>query len=100
MSRKLNYHNNCVNWDRDDVHSEGGLCDMIDQNKTITRQTFLKHVSRHDRQHLESVLGYAPHDKQSRLTMKRDHHVSYHRSKLHGATCYYFKLSAIEYVFK
>ena len=73
---------------------------MIDAERGITRKTFLKHVNREDRIDLERSLGYAPHDPTSGLTMTRDYHVSYHRSKLHSETVYYFKHSAIEYVFR
>jgi len=31
--------------------------------------------------------------------MARDWHVSYHRSRWHGAAVYFFRHSAIEYVF-
>ena len=96
---KLIFFNNCVNWDRADVHALGGLCDMIDACRSITRKTFLRHVDAHSRAKIERGLGYAPHDAGAVLTMRRDYHVSYHRSKLHGRTVYLFKHSAIEYVF-
>lgn len=98
--RKLQFYRTCVDWPEDDVHAEGGLIQMIEQAFDITRSTFLSHVDRQDRELIERQLGYAPHDKDSCLTMKRDFHVSYHRSKLHGQTVYFFKHSAIEYVFK
>lgn len=96
---KFRYYCNCVGWPREDVHSDGGLCDMIDSAIQITRHTFLRHVLRDDREELERALGYAPHCCDSALTMKRDFHVSYHRGVLHGRRCYFFKHSAIEYVF-
>jgi hypothetical protein len=96
---KLSFFNNCVNWDRADVHAPGGLCDMIDGCRGITRKTFLRHVCANSRAEIERGLGYAPHDPRSPLTMKRDRHVTYHRAKLHGRTVYLFKHSAIEYVF-
>lgn len=96
---KLRYYTNCVNWPHDDVHEDGGLCDMIDAAQEITRRTFMRHVDTEDRAEVERALGYAPHDPSSRLTMKRDFHVSYHRSRLHRQVCYFFKHSAIEYVF-
>jgi len=95
----MKFFNNCVNWDRADVHASGGLCDMIDACRSITRKTFLRHVDTNSRAEVERALGYAPHDPGAVLTMKRDFHVSYHRSKLHGRTVYLFKHSAIEYVF-
>ncbi|WP_444679581.1 hypothetical protein [Halomonas sp. E19] len=92
------YFNCCVDWDPKDVHVDGGLCDMIDEEVSITRRTFLAHVDPTDLHHVESMLGYAKHPRQG-LTMAGDFHVSYHRSRLHGECVYYFKHSAIEYVF-
>jgi hypothetical protein len=34
------------------------------------------------------------------LAMKRDFHVTYYAGRLHGKRVYFFKHSAIEYVFK
>ena len=97
---KMIFYTNCVNWSREDVHAEGGLCDMISSGQDITRRTFLRHVDRASRGEVEQALGYAPHDPGAVLTMKRDFHVSYHKGKLHGETVYFFKHSAIEYVFR
>lgn len=88
------FYSDCVNWPRKDVRSEGGLSDMIDQAIDITRVTFLKYVDREQLRDLENQLGYGPW-----LRMASDWVVSYHRSKLHGQTVYYFRHSAIEYVF-
>jgi hypothetical protein len=96
-TQRLPFFSSCVGWPREDVDTEGGLCDMIQQATSITRRTFLRHVYRSDREATERGLGYALHGRD--LTMKRDWHVSYHRSKLHGRRVYYFKHSAIEYVF-
>jgi len=96
---KATFFNNCVNWDHADVHVSGGLCDLISDCRDITRATFCRNVDRASREQVENDLGYAPHHPGSILTMKRDYHVSYHRSKLHGKTVYLFKNSAIEYVF-
>ena len=72
---------------------------MIDRAIEVSRRTFLKHVHRDDLGELEALLGYEDHPRRG-LTMAGDYHVSYHRSKLHGKTVYYFKHSAIEYVFR
>ena len=93
---RLRFFCNCVGWDRDDVPS---LHDMIEAERDITRRTFLRHVNKEDQAELELRLSYAPYARGSILTMCRDYAVSYHRSKLHGSTVYYFKHSAIEYVF-
>ena len=94
MPETMHYYCNCVSWPQSDVHSNGGLSDMVDSNLEITRRTFLKHVNRNDLKKLERQLGY-----DSNLHMTNDYHVSYHRSKLHGKRVYYFCHSAIEYVF-
>lgn len=92
------YFNCCASWDPKDVHADGGLCDMIDEAITLTRRTFLAHVDRKGLAKVEAMLGYATHPSQG-MTMAGDYHVSYHRSKLHGERVYFFKHSAIEYVF-
>jgi len=91
-----NYFNCCVSWDSKDVGS--GLIPMIDNSLNITRRTFLKYVNREDLASLEQGLGYDTHYKKG-LTMASDWSVSYYRSKLHNKTVYYFRQSAIEYVF-
>jgi len=95
---KYQFFTNCVNWPASDVHTDGGLIYLIDDAKDITRSTFLKHVDRDQMRALEMDLGYSV-SRNGGLTMSRDYHVSYHRSKLHGQTVYLFKHSAIEYVF-
>lgn len=92
---KYFYYNNCVGWDSEDVNADGGLCNMIDSSVDITRSTFLKHVDREVLREIEKALGYP----MGRLTMAGDWAVSYHKSKLHGKTVYYFSHSCIEYVF-
>ena len=94
--KRLPFYCDCVGWPREDVPA---LCEMIETARSITRRTFLQHVNREHQADLEARLGYAPHDRDSFLTMCRDYHVSYHRSTLHGETVYYFTHSAIEYVF-
>ena len=91
------YYANCTSWP-EDAFKEGGLSDMIDNAIDITRKTFLKYTSRAELQNIEWNLGYAYHPKQG-LTMAGDWHVSYHRSRLHGKRVYFFRQSAIEYVF-
>ena len=99
MNATMQFYTNCVNWPRDDVHEDGGLCDMIDEARDITRRTFCRHVDRLDREGVERQLGYDLNGRTGCLTMKRDYHVSYHRSNLHGQRVYFFTHSAIEYVF-
>lgn len=96
---KLKYYTNCVNWPQNDVHAEVGLCDMISEERNVSRRTFLQHVDRDDERDIERQFGYAPHDRSAVLRMSKDYHVSYHRSRLHGKRVYFIKHSAIEYVF-
>jgi len=93
------YYRNCCGWPEGDVDAEGGLCDMIDEAKDITRKTFLRHVDyEKELWPIEYQLSYDRYHKQG-MTMASDWHVSYHKSKLHGLTVYYFKHSRVEYVF-
>ena len=99
MNNRYHFYTNCVNWPRDDVHETGGLCSMIDEAHDVGRATFCRHVDRCEREDLERQLGYEINGRRGLLTMARDYHVSYHRSKLHNERVYFFKHSAIEYVF-
>ena len=92
---KYQFFCSCVCWDRDDVDS---LHNMIERNTDITRRTFLQYVDRVELAAIEAQMGYSFHPSQG-LTMAADWAVSYHRSKLHGKRVYYFRHSAIEYVF-
>jgi len=89
------FYSDCVNWPKNDVEA---LTDMIDRAIDISRRTFLKHVDRENLREIEKSLGYEAHHNQG-LTMAGDWHVSYHRSKWHEDTVYYFKHSGIEHVF-
>ena len=93
--RNFFYYCSCVNWPKRDVHCPGGLCDMINANRTITRKTFLKYVDKESLSQLEFSLGYD----RAGLLMCNDFAVSYHKSKLHDRIVYYFRQSSIEYVF-
>lgn len=68
---------------------------MIDDSTEVTRATFLRHVCRDQVTSIERLLGYTP----GGMLMSQDSHVTYHKSKLHGKRVYYFRHSAIEYVF-
>lgn len=85
----------CVDWPKADVHAPGGLVDMVDSATNITRRTFVKHIGNDALHEIEATLGYT----RLGLAMRDDWHVSYHRSKLHGQRCYYFRWSGIEFVF-
>ena len=85
---KATYQFNCVGSDADTVNA------IIDRNREITRRTFTRHVDLEDLKLVERSLGY---DKDFRMT--QDWHVSYHKSRLDGKPVYYFRHSAIEFVF-
>lgn len=71
---------------------------MIDAAEQITRRTFLRHVDRQQLDTLTDLLGYVQHPSQG-LTLAQDRAVGYYRSRLHGQRVYFFRWSAIEYVF-
>jgi hypothetical protein len=71
---------------------------MIDANREITRRTFLGHVNLSDLAALADQLGYSRRSRDG-LTMANDWAISYHKSLLHREVVYYFRWSAIEYVF-
>ena len=95
--KMYNFYSNCVSWP-EDAFLDGGLSDMIDNAIDISRKTFLNHVDNSELSDIAEGFGYAKHPSQG-LTMAGDWHISYHRSKLHGKRVYYFRYSAIEYVF-
>ncbi len=92
------FYNSCIGWPRGDVHTEGGLCDMVADSRMVCRRTMLSHIGKDKMLGFERMAGYARHWKQG-LTMSQDWYVTYHRSKLHGRRVYYIRHSAIEYVF-
>ena len=92
------YHRNCTSFSHTEAHRPGNLIEMIDKNIEITRKTFLRHVDSWDISAIAGSLGYQTHPSKG-LTMKNDFHITYHRSKLYGETVYYFRHSAIEYIF-
>ena len=94
---RYKFYSDCVGWP-EDTQEPGGLSDMIDNCLVISRPTFLKHIDRNELKEISSQLGYSNHYKEG-LTMSADWHISYYRSNLHGERVYYFKHSAIEYVF-
>jgi hypothetical protein len=73
---------------------------MVEQSTGLSRGRFLQYVDRASLAQVETALGYAhPRRRNGELTMARDWHVSYHRSRWHGKPCVYFVWSAIEHIF-
>jgi len=91
---KLTYTTNCVGSDANSIDNMR----YHDNERMITRNTFLKKVDRESLAELEEGFGYAKHYKQG-LTMASDWHVSYHKSFYRGKPCVYIIHSSIEYVF-
>jgi hypothetical protein len=72
---------------------------MTERAREVSYRTFMRHV---DRDELATVSPFDYYDWRRRprdLTLKRDWHVSYHRSVYEGRPCYYARHSAIEYIF-
>lgn len=97
----------CVNADGQDI------MDMVDQAKSISYQTFFSNVPLSEvfqsgiagiyywtpAQCLAGGIDYEEVRGNYPLTMKKDWHISYHKSVYQGRPCLYFVHSAIEYVF-
>lgn len=98
------FFRSCVDWPRDNVHTPGGLCDLIDQRREISQRTFVAHIDPDDLRIMAEQLGYSAHRSQG-LTMAGDLHVEYFRSKWldpyakKSRRVYGFRWSAIEHVF-
>lgn len=69
---------------------------MVEDAKEVSRKVFMLHCPSAREKFRE--LGYED-DPRKGLTAKNDWHISYHRSRYAGKRCYYFRWSAIEYVF-
>lgn len=93
---KFIYAANCVGLDRRDAME---LSDCIGRAKEITRKSFLRHVGAKQMDTIEYNLGYAHRNSRTALNMANDYHVSYYAGKMYGRRVYYFKWSAIEYIF-
>lgn len=93
------FYNTCVGWDRGDVERPGGLCDLVDGAREISRARFLRLVDPNDRADIERALGYTAHPRSPGLHITRDYHVAYKTGKLHGRHVAFLVHSAIEHVF-
>jgi len=89
------YIGNCVGWPQEDVDAPGGLVDMVDSAREISRATFVRAVDPASRLEVEDSLGYGPN-----FPIQRDWSVRYHSGRLHGRPCYWITQSAIEHVFQ
>ena len=96
---KYHYAGDCTHFSPKMVCEDGGLWDMKDQAREITRKTFLKHVDRAEIRQMAKDFGYSQNEAGGELTMASDWHISYYRSTLYGRRVYYFTHSAYEHVF-
>jgi hypothetical protein len=87
------YWKNCVGFGG--PREVAKLTEMIDNAVDITYGTFFRYC---DLNEATELLGYEKHHTRG-LILKKDWHVSYHRSKYNGKTVYFLKHSAIEYIF-
>jgi hypothetical protein len=99
MTNRLTRFSNCVQWPAHDVDRPGGLVDLIDGAKVITRARFVALVDPTDRLELEDALGYVRRKGQAGIAITQDHHVGYRTGILHGVRVAFLVHSAIEYVF-
>lgn len=72
------------------------LDDMIDNARQITYKTFMKHVDRND---IIKLFPQYDWTTGRGLTLKRDYHVSYYKSKFKNQPCVFINHSSIEYIF-
>jgi hypothetical protein len=93
MPKKYSYIGCCV-----DLPGER-ISDMVDRARDITYRTFMGHVDRERVATLFSYYDWPGRPQESGLTLKRDWHVSYHKSHYRGLPCYFLQHSGIEYVF-
>jgi hypothetical protein len=89
------------------------IMDMVDQAQTISYETFFRNVPLSEvlasgiagiyywtpAQCVAAGVPYEEIKGNYPLTMKKDWHISYHRSVYQGRPCLYFVHSAIEYIF-
>lgn len=79
------------------IHSTAdAIRDMIDHERQISYKTALKRIGRNE---LAKVFPDYDWQRSGGLTMKRDWHVGYYRSRYLGRPCYFVRHSAIEYIF-
>ena len=72
------------------------LEEMIDKARQITYRTFIKHVDRKDLVRLFPQYDWISGRD---LTLKRDYHVGYFKSKFKNIPCVFMNHSSIEYIF-
>ena len=78
------------------VHANGDdITEMVDQAIDVTYRTILRHCK--GLREWAKNMGYEANSREG-LTLQKDWHVSYHRSKYRGKRCYYVQHSGIEHI--
>ena len=91
MNKPFNFYSDCVNIPQSEVVQ---LIEMIDNSQSISYKTFIKHCNCFD---IFKSLGYVING--NGLKISNDYCVNFNKSKFRGKTCYFFKWSAIEFIF-
>lgn len=91
--QKYQFWKTCVNFDDYEVPE---LMDMIDQSVEISYNTLMKNVGARE---VASVFPDYSWGSSKGLTLKRDYHVRYYKSKYDGAPVYFIVHSATEFIF-
>ena len=99
MHARLTTFCNCVQWAPHDVDRPGGLIDLIDGAREVSRARFVALTDPDDRLDMEGALGYVRRKGQPGIAITQDYHVRYHTGTLHGVRVAFLVHSAIEYVF-
>jgi hypothetical protein len=90
MRQTFKYFNNCVNWNSSELES---LENLIDDEIEIEYAELTENVSQEELDSVFTMYEGCP------LTLEKDWHVRYFKTKLNGELCYMVRHSAIEYVF-
>jgi hypothetical protein len=99
MTERLKRFSNCVQWPAHDVDRPGGLVDLIEGARDVSRARFVALTDTEDRLELEDALGYNRRKGQPGIAIVEDYHVRYKTGLLHGVRVAFLVHSAIEYVF-
>lgn len=91
MSARFTYETCCVNCP--DLEA---LSEAIDNAREVSYATLRKHIA--DLSEWAEGMGYAL-NKRYGLTLARDYHVRFQRSRYQGRRCYMIVHSAIEHIF-
>jgi hypothetical protein len=89
--KRFKYFRRCDDFDHTDVYE---LNKMVEGAKDSTYDTMQRHCAGLRNWALEQ--GYDPF--KGGLTLRKDWHVSYHRSRIFGRRCYFLRWSSFEVI--